>query len=119
MLWVELKQLRDAAKIADSEQHITSQNLTLLATLPPYRALIVMMEQCGSGGFGPNILESSTAGTTSFAAACLAWTSSYAATYLGGAMGRVRVPMDRRNGRPVSKWLTFAGEPRHRRLVYS
>ena len=55
----------------------------LLATLPPFRALIVMMEQCGSGGFGPNILESSTTGTTSFAAACLAWTSSYAATYLG------------------------------------
>jgi hypothetical protein len=55
----------------------------LLATLPKIRASIVMMEQCGSGGFGPDILASSTAASTSFAAACAAWASSYAATYLG------------------------------------
>jgi hypothetical protein len=55
----------------------------LLGTLPAYRALVVMMEQCGSGGFGPDILGSSTASATSFSAACLAWASSYIATYLG------------------------------------
>ena len=55
----------------------------LLSSLPKYRALVVMMEQCGSGGFGPTVLDCSTAGQTSFAAACLANTSSYGATYLG------------------------------------
>lgn len=49
----------------------------LLSTLPKYRALMVMMEQCGSGGFGPSILEMSTAGETTFAAACNADASSY------------------------------------------
>jgi hypothetical protein len=48
-----------------------------LTALPAYRALIVMMEQCGSGGFGPDILQKSTAGVTSFSAACQAWASSY------------------------------------------
>jgi hypothetical protein len=48
-----------------------------LAALPKYRALFVMMEQCGSDGFGPVVLSSSTAGETTFAAACAAWTSSY------------------------------------------
>jgi hypothetical protein len=55
----------------------------MLGTLPAYRELMVMMEQCGSGGFGPDVLASSTAASTSFAAACLAGTSSYSATYLG------------------------------------
>lgn len=50
---------------------------TWLASLPNYRALMVMMEQCGSGGFGPTVLSSSTAHETTFAAACAAWTSSY------------------------------------------
>jgi hypothetical protein len=48
-----------------------------LKALPSYRALMVMMEQCGSGGFGPPVLSSSTAGLTTFAAACAAGTSSY------------------------------------------
>ena len=56
---------------------------SMLQTLPAYRALIVVMEQCGSGGFGPDILGASTAAQTSFAAACVAGASSYAATYLG------------------------------------
>jgi hypothetical protein len=56
---------------------------SMLATLPAIRALVVMMEQCGSGGFGPNILASSTAASSSFAAACVAGTSSYGATYNG------------------------------------
>jgi hypothetical protein len=55
----------------------------LLGTLPRYRALIVMMEQCNSGGFGPSVLSSSTAAATSFAAAASATASSYGATYLG------------------------------------
>jgi hypothetical protein len=55
----------------------------MLASLPPFRALVVMMEQCGSGGFGPNILDSSTAASTSFAAACVAGASSYGAVYNG------------------------------------
>jgi hypothetical protein len=60
-------------------------NLLSSSTLPAYRGLIVMMEQCGSGGFGPNILESSTAASTSFAAACAAGASSYGATYLNAS----------------------------------
>lgn len=56
---------------------------TMVASLPKSRALVVMMEQCGSGGFGPNILSSSNAASTSFAAACLAGTSSYGAIYNG------------------------------------
>lgn len=57
----------------------------LLGTLPGYRALIVMMEQCNSGGFSADVLSSSTAAATSFAAAALAAESSYPASYLGAA----------------------------------
>jgi hypothetical protein len=56
---------------------------SMLSSLPAFRALVVMMEQCGSGGFGPNILSSSRAGSTSFAAACVAGASSYGAVYNG------------------------------------
>lgn len=49
-----------------------------LAVLPKYRALMVMMEQCGSGGFNAPILASSTAASTSVASACLPTQSSYA-----------------------------------------
>jgi hypothetical protein len=49
-----------------------------LSVLPKYRALMVMMEQCGSGGFNANIIASSTAASTSVASACTATTSSYA-----------------------------------------
>jgi hypothetical protein len=49
----------------------------LLAELPKFRTLMVMMEQCGSGGFGPDVLSNSTARETTFAAACLAGSSSY------------------------------------------
>jgi hypothetical protein len=56
---------------------------TMVASLPAFRALVVMMEQCGSGGFGPDILGSSTAASTSFAAACVAGASSYGAVYNG------------------------------------
>jgi hypothetical protein len=49
-----------------------------LATLPKYRALLVMMEQCNSGGFNLPVLASSTASATSIASAAIATQSSYA-----------------------------------------
>jgi hypothetical protein len=48
MLWVELKQLRDAAKIADSEQHITSQNLPLLFFHSVFSGIASTMSQCSA-----------------------------------------------------------------------
>ena len=41
-----------------------------LAELPNYSDLIVMMEQCHSGGFNDIVIESSTADRTTFAGAC-------------------------------------------------
>jgi hypothetical protein len=41
-----------------------------LAELPPYRCLMVMMEQCHSGGFNNAVISKSTAGSTSIASAC-------------------------------------------------
>lgn len=41
-----------------------------LAELPAFADLIVMMEQCHSGGFNDAVIESSTAERTTFAAAC-------------------------------------------------
>lgn len=41
-----------------------------LAELPNYADLIVMMEQCHSGGFNDIVIESSTADRTTFAGAC-------------------------------------------------
>ena len=48
-----------------------------LATLPKFGCLIVMMEQCASGGFSQTILDKSPAARTSFAAACGPTVSSY------------------------------------------
>ena len=41
-----------------------------LGELPAYSDLIVMMEQCHSGGFNDEVIEASTAERTTFAAAC-------------------------------------------------
>lgn len=41
-----------------------------LGELPAFADLIVMMEQCHSGGFNDGVIESSTAERTTFAAAC-------------------------------------------------
>jgi len=41
-----------------------------LGELPAFADLIVMMEQCHSGGFNDVVIESSAAGRTTFAAAC-------------------------------------------------
>jgi hypothetical protein len=49
-----------------------------LATLPKYRSLIVMMEQCNSGGFNSPVLAASTADHTSIASAAIATQSSWA-----------------------------------------
>jgi len=49
-----------------------------LAVLPKYRGLIVMMEQCGSGGFNLPVLGSATAAAASVASACLGTQSSWA-----------------------------------------
>jgi hypothetical protein len=46
--------------------------------LPRYRSLIVMMEQCNSGGFNAPIIKYSTAHATSVASAAIASQSSYA-----------------------------------------
>jgi hypothetical protein len=49
-----------------------------LAKLPHYRSLLVMMEQCNSGGFNAPVLAASTAHATSIASAAIATQSSYA-----------------------------------------
>ena len=49
-----------------------------LGGLPKYRSLIVMMEQCGSGGFNAPVLAASTAADSSIASACLVNQSSFA-----------------------------------------
>jgi hypothetical protein len=49
-----------------------------LATLPKFRQLLVMMEQCNSGGFNLPVLAASTASATSIASAAIATQSSYA-----------------------------------------
>jgi hypothetical protein len=51
-----------------------------LATLPAYRALVVMMEQCNSGGFNTPILNASTAKATSVSSAATASVSSWASS---------------------------------------
>jgi hypothetical protein len=48
-----------------------------LAQLPKYRQLIVMMEQCNSGGFNASVLAKSTAAATSIASAAVESQSSY------------------------------------------
>jgi hypothetical protein len=49
-----------------------------LSVLPSYRALVVLMEQCNSGGFNTPILNASTAKATSVSSAATASTESYA-----------------------------------------
>lgn len=48
-----------------------------LAQLPAFRALIVMMEQCHSGGFNNYVINNSTADATSIASAAVETASSY------------------------------------------
>jgi Peptidase C13 family len=60
--------------------YLASDFCSKLAELPGYRSLIVMMEQCNSGGFITPILGASTAGATSVACAATAGVSSWATT---------------------------------------
>ncbi len=50
--------------------YIASDFASKLGELPAFSNLIVMMEQCHSGGFNDEVIESSTAERTTFAAAC-------------------------------------------------
>lgn len=49
-----------------------------LSVLPPHRALVVLMEQCNSGGFDAPILGASTAKSSSVSSAATASASSWA-----------------------------------------
>ena len=50
--------------------YLASEFADKLATLPKYNSLMVMMEQCHSGGFNSPILSHSTAAYTSVSSAC-------------------------------------------------
>lgn len=58
--------------------YMSSDFCTDLGTLPKYRSLIVMMEQCNAGGFNAPVLAASTADNTSIASAAIATQSSWA-----------------------------------------
>ncbi|HVM48815.1 MAG TPA: C13 family peptidase [Candidatus Acidoferrum sp.] len=59
-------------------QYMASDFCTDLATLPKYRSLIAMMEQCNAGGFNAPVVAASTAQDTSIASAAIATQSSWA-----------------------------------------
>lgn len=50
--------------------YLASDFANKIAELPAYSDLIVMMEQCHSGGFNDRVIEHSTAARTTFAGAC-------------------------------------------------
>lgn len=52
------------------DDYLASDFANMLGTLPKYRCLMVMMEQCHSGGFNAPILAHSTATYTSVSSAC-------------------------------------------------
>jgi hypothetical protein len=60
--------------------YLASDFANKLGTLPAYNCLMVMMEQCHSGGFNAPIISKSTAALTSVSSACLELNSS-----IGGA----------------------------------
>ena len=62
------------------ESFTASQFANKVKELPAVGSLVVMMEQCHSGGFQDAVINNSKAASTSFAAACLATASS-----MGGA----------------------------------
>jgi hypothetical protein len=61
----------------DFDCYYASEFAADLSVLPAYRALVVMMEQCNSGGFNGPILGSSTAAATSVSSAANASVSSW------------------------------------------
>lgn len=50
--------------------YMASDFVAKLSELPAFDDLVVMMEQCHSGGFNDGVIEASTAARTTFAAAC-------------------------------------------------
>jgi hypothetical protein len=58
-------------------EYMASDFCNDLAALPKYRSLLVMMEQCNSGGFNAPVIAASTAANTSIASAAIATQSSY------------------------------------------
>ena len=56
--------------------YTASDFVNKLAELPEFADLVVMMEQCHSGGFNDGVIEKSTATRTTFAAACTEGKSS-------------------------------------------
>jgi hypothetical protein len=61
----------------DFTQYYASEFASDLSVLPTYRALVVLMEQCNSGGFNTPILSSSTARSTSVSSAAISSTESF------------------------------------------
>jgi Peptidase C13 family len=59
------------------DAHTATDFCAKLAELPEHRSLIVMMEQCNSGGFIEPILSASTANAASVACAATAFVSSW------------------------------------------
>lgn len=59
-------------------EYFANDFCTDLKTLPKYKSLIVMMEQCNSGGFNAPVVAASTAADTSIASAAIATQSSFA-----------------------------------------
>jgi hypothetical protein len=68
----------DPNEDGDWTPYYASEMAADLATSPAYRALVVMMEQCNSGGFNTPLINSSTASSTSVSSAATAAVSSYA-----------------------------------------
>ena len=61
----------------DFTYYYASEFASDLSVLPAYRALVVLMEQCNSGGFNTLILNSSTAASTSVNSAATASVESW------------------------------------------
>ena len=59
-------------------QYFADDFAAKLGELPRYRSLIVMMEQCNSGGFNQPVIKAGTAHATSVASAAIAPQSSFA-----------------------------------------
>jgi hypothetical protein len=67
----------DSPGVVAADDYMASDFATKLGELPRFRCLVVMMEQCHSGGFNAPIIASSTADRTSVASACGELVSSW------------------------------------------
>jgi Peptidase C13 family len=62
----------------DWDSYWSSDFCTDMSVLPNFKSLVVMMEQCNSGGFNAPVIAASPATNTSIAAAAISTESSYA-----------------------------------------